>query len=446
MATGIVDEVSVYEDIACEHGVIGCCLIDRDAIPVALKVMQPDDMFRVWHRFLFGVMADLWQRREPCDLITVVSEVKRRLAAIEHMPAKEKREASLAMSLPDAWESYLSECICSVPHALHVEFYARRVADMASRRRIDRELSDLATDNALLDDSVDGAIDEATKRLRDARGVTTAGTLTYIGDMADDATYGVLPNVKIGGPFSWLDKLTGGFEPGQLVIVAARPSVGKSAVVIQWLVEIADQQHKPTALISLEMPRRDVMNRVMAMRSGVNMHTFRSGGQVSIEEHRRIKAARESLATIPFAVDDDPDTTLRGVLARARHAIESQRIAILGIDYLQLIHDPRKGENRNTEVGRISASLKQLAREYQVPVILLAQLNRGVEVRLDSEPQLSDLRDSGEIEQNADIVVMLHRTDEFGAVKLLVRKNRNGPTGFLPLRFQKETASFTGEA
>jgi replicative DNA helicase len=428
-------EVVIYADTRSEQAVIGSCVYDANAMPAALRVIGADDFYFAFHRWVFGIMSDLWKRREPCDVVTVCSEMERHASALS--PAQRN-----ALNEPDAPEAYIAECMGSIPHALHVEWYARRVLDMADRRRMAGVLTDVASDIAALDDGVDSAIEDVTGKLREARRNRPAGNFAFLGDVDDVATHGALPRVRVGEPFDALDRMTGGFEPGQMVVVAARPSVGKSAIVVQWLTQIARTSKRPVVLVSLEMPKRDVVNRVMGMLTGINMHALREAGQPSLEQGRAVRAARDQLGALPFGIDDDPDTSMSGVLARAREAAEREQACVLAVDYLQLMHDSRRSENRNQEVARMSAAMKQLARELQIPVIVLAQLNRGVELRSGDEPQLSDLRDSGAIEQDADIVLMLHRLNKDGDVALYVRKNRNGPTGVVPLRFIRELAMF----
>lgn len=422
--------VPVLYDEWAEQGVLGSCLCDPNAMVAAARMLTPDDFYRPFHAFLFRLMLDLYTKHQIVDLVTVYGEMQR-------------REPELArLDTPDMSIEYVASLLSSTITSSYVEHYAMRVLDMADRTRIARAAS-RAGDVYKADADPDVVIESTAAEMRDARRMRVGGNYRFIGDVADDAMLGPLPRVTIGPPFDGsIDYWTGGFEPGQMVVVAARPSVGKSAIAIQWLATITSATTKPVGFVSLEMSERDVRNRLMAGLSGLNLHTFRSKRLVSFEERQQIEEARDRLATMAFMIDDNADASLSGVLARARAMRDEQCAELIAIDYLQLMHVSGSKENRTQEVGRISGAMKQLARELQIPVVVLAQLNRGVEMRPDAEPKLSDLRDSGAIEQDSDVVILMHRTNQDGIVKLIVAKNRNGPTGFAEMRFVKGTAWF----
>lgn len=432
----IMTNTVTLTDDTCEMAVIGAILCNRDAVAATSRILTAEDFESRFHAFLYQAMLDMWSKGEPVDIVTLSSEMWRRYRAMT--PTDQT-----ALNMPSGGEGYLAACIVECPATCHVEWYARRVLDMADRRRMDRVVGDTATGVYQLDTDLDEVVTAATEGLQAARHMPPSGRYTFIGDVSDDASYPPLPRLRLGRDFAELDAITGGFEPGQMIVVAARPSVGKSAIVLQWLYGYCDDHAVPVGLISLEMHRRDLVNRVMAMGANVDMHAIRGGMSITPEQHRRVREVRERLTSLPFAIDDDPDTTLTGVLARSRAMASEQKIVLLGIDYLQLISSPGRDSNRVQEVSKISAAMKQLARELRIPIIVLAQLNRGVEFRPDAEPRLSDLRDSGSIEQDADVVVLLHRVDaESGSVRAIVAKNRNGPTGWSDLIFDKPTASF----
>jgi len=423
-------------DTTCEMAVIGAILCNRDAIATTSRILTAEDFDNRFHAFVYQAMLDMWGKGEPVDIVTLSSEMWRRFRAMT--PADQ-----LALNMPPGGEGYLAECIVECPATCHVEWYARRALEMADRRRIERVVTQTASGVYQLDSDLDDVVTSAAEGMQSARHMPPVGRYAFIGDVSDDASFTPLPRLRLGREFVELDAITGGFEPGQMIVVAARPSVGKSAIVLQWLYGYCDDTGAPVGLVSLEMHQRDLVNRVMAMAAMVDMHAIRGGIAITTEQHRRVRAVRERLSSLPFALDDDPSTTLPSVVARARAMASEQKIQLLGIDYLQLISVPGKADNRVQEVSKISAAMKQLARELRIPVIVLAQLNRGVEYRPDAEPRLSDLRDSGSIEQDADVVILLHRTDqETGSVKAIVAKNRNGPTGWADLLFDKPTASF----
>lgn len=422
--------VPVLYDEWAEQGVLGSCLCDPNAMVAAARLLSPEDFYLPFHAFLFRLMLDMHAKHEIVDLVTVYSEMGRRESALA------------AINAPDAPIEYVASLLSSTITSVYVEHYALRVLDMADRSRIGRAAAQAGAVYTPENDP-DQVIDQTYAGMRDARRMRIGGHYAAIGDVADDALHGALPRITIGPPFDGsVDYWTTGFEPGQMIVVAARPSVGKSAIAIQWLYTICRATNKPVGFISLEMSRRDVRNRLMAGASGLNLHTFRSHKMVTFDERKRIEDASVALSVLPLFIDDDSDMTLAGVLARARAMRDEQRIALLAIDYLQLMTITGTKDNRAQEVGKISGAMKQLARELQIPVIVLAQLNRGVEMRPDAEPKLSDLRDSGSIEQDADVVILLHKTNQDGIVNLITAKNRNGPTGFAQMRFVKETAWF----
>lgn len=413
-------------DLGAEQAVLGSCLLERDAIAAVSRMLRVED-FGVWaHQRLFAAMLALWERREPPDVVLVVSELRARGWLDEA-----------------GGEAYLAELIACVPTALHAEFYATRVLSMADRRRLVsaatagvgrvwHEDADPATVASELADALRGSVRAQGQR-----------SYVLVGEIAEDPLAAGRGR-QVGGLFAPLDRITGGFERGQVTVLAARPSVGKSALALQLLYVVARDQGVPVGCISLEMARRDVLLRLLAMASGVNTHAVRAGWPVSAGELEALRAAREQLDMLPLAIDADPDTRLESVLGRARRLVTEQRAELLAIDYLQLMHVSRsRPENREREVAAISRALKGLARELDVPVIVLSQLNRNVEHRASAEPVLADLRDSGSLEQDADLVLLLHRTDEEqGLVQVHVAKNRNGPVGRVPLRFVEHTASF----
>lgn len=424
----------IYDEV-CEQAVLGCLMIDRDTIATVSRILGVDDFHLTFHRFVYQIMLDMWGKREPCDFVTFSSEFWRRIRAMD------QRDVD-ALNMPTVPESYIAECVTIANYtAVHAEYYARRVLDFADRNRL-AAASLKGIEGAYRTDSdMDLVVEETAAATRDSRRMPPSGRYMAIGDIPERDTR--IPRVHIGGPFTPLDTLTGGFEPGQMIVVAARPSVGKSAIVLQWLHTFTKRTGRPTGLISLEMGRADVVDRVIGIESGVNMHAWRS--MPTAAENHAVDEARLTLASMPLMIDDDADTGLTAVVARAKAMAMEQKIVMLGIDYLQLMQVNGRNDNRVQEVSRISAAMKQLARELAIPVVVLAQLNRGVEFRPDAEPKISDLRDSGAIEQDADIVLLLHRVNEEGAVKLIVGKNRNGPVGWVDMQFQKRTASFSAK-
>lgn len=434
MAVRAVEPRLEPHNIDAEQAVLGSCLIDRDVITRLAPYLDAGDFYRAGHGAVWRAMTALFHKRIPIDLLTIVDELRRN------------------EFLDDAGgETYLAELIAATPTAVHAEYYAGIVREAAIRRRLidsAKAIATVAWDEALpISDVIaraDQALDDAA-RIRSRDGYQALeGVMQTIYQQLDEAKTRVIPTGV--GP---LDRIIGGVLPGQLVVIAARPGFGKSTLAGQ-IVEQQARWNTPVGIISLEMTDLEIGERMIALNSGVNMHRVRSGMEMTEEQRAAVSRAFGILSERPLYIDDHSNGSLHDVLARARTMYAERGIRFLVVDYLQLMHveGAGRGVNRTQEIGQMSAALKSLARELDIVVLCLSQLSRASEHRNPPVPMLSDLRDSGAIEQDADIVVFIHREDVYddtvepGTVQLIVAKHRNGPVGTRRARFIPHTSQF----
>jgi replicative DNA helicase len=438
----------VPHNLEAEESVLGAILLlDSPAMygVVIEEALKPDDFYRDQHRIVFEAMRDLYDQARPIDTLTLV----------EHLRQTGKLDAL-------GGEAFVHRLAGPVPSAANVQQYAHIVKDNALLRRLmnttyriqasvanrDAEPRDLV-DRAERD-MLDVAHDDRQKDFRPIDEVLHA-ELEKLHELSKHGT--AVTGTPTG--FKDLDELTGGFQPGNLVVIAARPSMGKSALVTNIAESVAIDARRPVALFSLEMSETELAHRFIASQSRIRGDELRKG-KVANTRWPKIIEASSRLAQAPLFVDDSSDIGLLEIRAKARrlHQREPGGLGLIIIDYLQLMRADGRIENRVEQVGQMSRGLKILARELDVPVIALSQLNRGVEARTDKRPMLSDLRESGSIEQDSDLVVFIYRdeyynkeeTEEEGIAELIVSKHRNGPIGTVRLTFRPEYPKFMNYA
>ncbi|MBW3552479.1 MAG: replicative DNA helicase [Gemmatimonadetes bacterium] len=430
-----------------EVAVLGGMLIDTDAVAKAVEVVDDSMFYREGHRRIFRVMARLFQRGEVVDPTTVAEEL-RRADELEH-----------AGGLP-----YLAELLDAVPTAANIEYHARIVRERALTRRLIETSSQIIRDAYEPGErTVAQLLDEAEHRIfqvaqsHDRQGFVWLKKLLYEameGIERVQASGGGVTGVPTGFPD--LDKKTGGFQKGDLIILAARPSMGKTSLALSFCLHAAIEKKIPIALYSLEMSSEQVVHRLIASEGMIDVSRLRHGG-LHDEDYVRLNRAMGLLNTAPMWIDDSAGLNVLEMRAKARRLkAEHPDIGLMIIDYLQLMDaaGSSSAENRQQQVSEISRGLKALARELEVPVIALSQLSRAPEQRTDHRPQLSDLRESGAIEQDADLVMFLFREEYYhsdleaqekglaGKAELIIGKQRNGPTGTVELFFRKESTRF----
>jgi replicative DNA helicase len=429
-------------DVAAEQCVLGGMLLSKDAISDVIEVIRPSDHYRPAHQLVHEAILDLYARGEPADAITVSNELARRgdLPRIGGAP-------------------YLHTLIASVPTAANAGYYARIVRERAILRRLVEAGTRIVQMGYTGDSDADDLVDRAQAEVyavTDRRisedyhslAEIMPGALDEIESISSHS--GAMTGVPTG--FADLDALTNGLHPGQMVVVAARPAVGKSALALDFARSATIRHALPTVLFSLEMGRNEITMRLLAAEAKVPMNLMRSG-QLSDDDWSRLAKRMGEVADAPLFIDDSPNMSLMEIRAKCRRLKQRHDLRMVIIDYLQLMSSPKRVENRQQEVSEMSRSLKLLAKELGVPVVALSQLNRGPEQRQDKKPMLSDLRESGSIEQDADVVILLHREDAYerespraGEADLIVAKHRNGPTATVTVAFQGHYSRFVDMA
>ncbi|MGE6379666.1 replicative DNA helicase [Peribacillus muralis] len=427
------------QNVEAEQAVLGAIFLEPSSLTVTSEVLIPEDFYRSSHQKIFNVMINLNDEGKAVDLITVTEE----LAATKNLEEV-------------GGVSYLSELAGSVPTAANVEYYARIVEEKSLLRRLIRTATNIAQEGYSREDEVEELLGEAEKTIMEVAQRKNSGSFQNIKDVLV-ATYDnieILTNRKgdvtgIPTGFAELDRMTAGFQRNDLIIVGARPSVGKTAFALNIAQNVATKTEENVAIFSLEMGAEQLVMRMLCAEGNINAQNLRTGS-LTDEDWRKLTMAMGSLSNAGIYIDDTPGVRIGEIRSKCRRLKQEHGLGMILIDYLQLIQgDGRSGDNRQQEVSEISRSLKALARELKVPVIALSQLSRGVEQRQDKRPMMSDIRESGSIEQDADIVAFLYRDDYYdkesenkNIIEIIIAKQRNGPVGTVSLAFVKEYNKF----
>jgi len=426
-----------------EQAVLGAMLLDQDAALKAVQILEDTSFYREAHRRIYRAMIQLLDRGDVLDPLVLRAELDRR----------GDLDAAGGMD-------YLAELLDTVPTAANIEFHARIVRDKALLRRLIEVGTQLVQSAYEGRHDVSTLLDEAEQRVfevSNARGTQEVVRIKELmwqamerieaRDRGDESVRGVPSG------FADLDTKTNGFQRSDLIIVAARPSMGKTSFCLNIAANAALEGKTPVAIFSLEMSKDQLVERLLSAEAFVDLHRLRSGG-LRPEDYPKLSRAAGLLGTAPIWIDDTPALTLLEMRSKARRLKAEHDIGLIVVDYLQLIRGGGRSESRQEEISYISRSLKALARELVTPVIALSQLSRAPEQRGgDRRPMLSDLRDSGAIEQDADLVVFIYRPEmygthlektdiEEGVAEIHVAKHRNGPTGTLKLAFLKQYTRF----
>ena len=426
--------------VDAEQSVLGSILIDAEAILKVADFLRAADFYRAQHGDIYESMLALHGQREPIDLVTVGDELAR-------------RERLDAIGGP----AYLATLMNVVPTAVHVEHYARIVERKSVLRNLIAAAGRIAAVGYEEANDAEVAIDRAESILFEISQRRTVGGFeslaTLLGQAYDRLEYlhehrGQILGIPSG--LSGLDTLLGGFQPSDLIILAARPSVGKTSLALNIAQHASVREGKKVAVFSLEMSKEQLSLRLLSAETGINPRPLQTGFMEETD-WSKIATVMNDMATAPMWIDDSPALSIMELRTKARRLEAEQRgLDLLIVDYLQLMQAniQSREPNRVQEVSEISRGLKELARELKVPVIALSQLSRNVEQRGSAEPRLSDLRESGSLEQDSDVVVFLYREgeqnpeSEVELVKAKVAKHRNGPIGEVPLQFRKSTTRF----
>jgi replicative DNA helicase len=426
--------------LEAEQSVLGSILIDADAILKVGDFLRAADFYRKQHGDIFEAMLALHAQREPIDLVTVGDELERR-GRLE----------------PIGGPAYLTTLMNAVPTAVHVEHYGRIVERKAVLRNLIAAAGRIAAVGYEESNDAEIAIDRAEAILFEISEHRTIGGFeslaTLLGQAYDRLEYlhehrGQILGIPSG--LSQLDALLGGFQPSDLIILAARPSVGKTSLALNIAQHAAVREGKRVGVFSLEMSKEQLALRLLSAESGINPRPLQTGF-VDETDWSKIAQVMNQMHAAPMWIDDSPALSVMELRTKARRLeAEQHGLDLIIVDYLQLMQasTPSRDGNRVQEVSEISRGMKQLARELKVPVLALSQLSRGVEQRGTAEPRLSDLRESGSIEQDADVVIFLYRAEdqnpdsEVELVKAKIAKHRNGPIGEVPLQFRKANTRF----
>ncbi len=431
------------QDLAAEQCVLGGMLLSKDAIADVVEVLRPGDFYKPAHQTIYDTVLDLYGRGEPADPVTVSAELTKRAELVRIGGAP-----------------YLHTLISSVPTAANAAYYAKIVRERAVLRRLVEAGTKIvqlgyAAEGGEADDLVDRAQAElyaVTERRTSEDYLPLSeimqGTLEEI--EAISSRGGAMVGVPTG--FADLDQLTNGFHPGQMIVLAARPAVGKSTLGLDICRSASIKHGLTSAIFSLEMGRNEITMRLLSAEARVALHHMRSG-TLSEDDWTRLARTMSSVAEAPLFIDDSPNMSMMEIRAKCRRLKQRHDLRLVVVDYLQLMTSGKRVESRQQEVAEFSRSLKLLAKELEVPVVAISQLNRGAEQRTDKRPQMSDLRESGAIEQDADMVILLHREDQYerespraGEADFIVAKHRNGPTATVTVAFQGHYSRFVDMA
>ena len=427
------------QNIEAEQSVLGAMLIRQEAITEAQEILRADDFYREAHRIVYNAMEELFSNHEAVDLVTLTEQL---------------RKTNMLEKVGGV--SFVTALANSVPTAANVVYHAKIVKEKAELRRLIDAATEIAGKAYDDDDDVENIMDEAEKKILAIAANQIRGTFEPISDILIKAidrverlyeNQGGLTGIPTG--FGDLDRLTSGLQPSDLVLVAARPSMGKTAFTLN-IATYAALHDSSVAFFSLEMSKEQLVQRMICSEGCIDSQRLRTGGLLD-EEWGQLISTADKLTRAKIYIDDTPGITVMELRSKARRLKAEHGLDLIIIDYLQLMQgrSTRSGDNRQQEISEISRSLKALARELSVPVVALSQLSRSVESRQVKKPMLSDLRESGSLEQDADIVMFLYREDYYdqetehkNITDVIIAKHRNGPIDTVQLFFHKEYTRF----
>ncbi len=428
------------QNLEAEVSVLGGVLLDNEALNRVLEVMKEGDFYRESHRKIFSAILDLYEKSEPVDLITLTEALK-------------KREALEAVGGIE----YLNSLVNSVPTAANISYYAKIVKEKAILRKLINRSTDIISQVYGVSGDVDDFLDQAERSIFEISEDRVRPSFFSLKEIIKSSFKTIerlyekrqlITGVPTG--FTKLDELTSGLQPSDLIIVAGRPSMGKTALALDIAAHAAVEGGIPSAIFSLEMAKEQLALRMLCSEAKVDAHRLR-GGFLSESDWPKLTRAAGSLSEAPIFIDDTPGLSALEMRAKSRRLKAEHNLGLVVVDYLQLMRGRADSDTREQEISDISRSLKALAKELHLPVIALSQLNRRVEERGDKRPQLSDLRESGAIEQDADVIIFLYRDEVYnrsednpnkGKAEIIIGKQRNGPTDKFELAFLDKFTCF----
>jgi len=425
--------------IEAEQSVIGSMLMDKDAVIVALDMISAEDFYSKQYAILYETMLELFNEGKEMDLVVIQDRL---------------REKNVAPELSSL--DFIKEIITTVPTSANIKYYANIVKEKSTLRKLIKLNEDIANSCYVGSDSLEDILARTEKDLFELLQSRTAKDIRSIEDIAKNVLYRIeaasrTREVVTGIPtgFIDLDYKTSGLQPSDLVLIAARPSMGKTAFVLNMVQHIAMKKELPCMIFSLEMSSEQLVQRMIAMETGIDSQKLRTGNLNDNDWDPLIRGIVD-VSDSKIIIDDTPGISVGELRSKCRKVKLEKGLSIVIIDYLQLMTgSSKRSENRQQEISEISRSLKALAREIKAPVVALSQLSRACETRLDHRPMLSDLRESGAIEQDADIVMFLYRDDYYhkdtehpNEAEVIIAKQRNGPIGTVNLMWKPETTRF----
>lgn len=438
MENEVLNKVLPNDTIA-EQAVLGSMLVDKDAVIASVEILKQDDFYREDNKEIYSAMVDLYGLGKQIDTITLTEQLKLR-GTLEKVGGF----------------TYISTLIDNVPTTSNIESYVSIVEQKAVLRRLIKVANDILKMGYSQSEDVDTIIEQTEKQVFDLiqnRNSKSYASIKEVLITAFDMIEKLYQNKdKVSGiesGFIDLDQKISGLNPGALIIVAARPAMGKSAFVLNIANFVAQHQKTPVMIFSLEMSKEEIANRILAAEAEVDSMKIKNGNGLESDDWLKLGQASGRLSDLPIYIDDTPGLTAVELRAKCRKAKLEKNIGLVIVDYLQLMEAKNKSASRQQEISDISRSLKILAKELGVPVIALSQLSRATEARTDHKPMLSDLRESGAIEQDADIVMFIHRedyynpdTDKKNIAEIIVAKNRSGQTGSVELAWLGQYTKF----
>jgi len=429
-------------NMEAEQSVIGSMLMDRDAIATVNDMLTKDDFYNAQYGLLFEHMSALFKEGKPVDIVTLSNRLKENNVSEEIAGMK-----------------YIGDILDSVPTSANAKYYAQIVADKSLLRKMIKLNEDIEKDCYLDTDDVDGLLEKAEQGvfqlIKDRNGGSDFTQIDkIIIDVIDQIEAASKMNTRVTGiptGFIDLDNMLTGLHGSELILVAARPAMGKTAFVLNIAHEVAVKKKKTTAIFSLEMSKEQLVTRMIAMDSLVNSQKIMTG-QLAEDEWDKIADSTETIAEAPLFIDDNSAITIADLRSKCRKLKQNNDLSLIIIDYLQLMSTTKHVESRQQFISDMSRSLKVLARELDVPVIALSQLNRAVDSRPDHKPVLADLRESGAIEQDADVVMFIYRDDYYnpdtekkGIADIIIAKQRKGSVGSVELVWLQDYTKFANK-
>lgn len=428
------------QNIEAEQSVLGSVIFDNEALPKVLEVLSPDDFYRESHRRLYNAMLDLFDRNEPIDIITLTDHLKK------------NNDLDTVGGI-----AYLTTLANSVPTSANIRYHSKIVREKALMRALIQTATHITA--KVYEDSLDAdeMVDHAEKMVFDIADKRTKVSFSDMKSIVKDSIRMIehlydkketITGVPTG--FKDLDEITAGFQAGDLIIIGGRPGMGKTAFALNIAQHVGVEMKEPVAIFSLEMSKEQLAMRMLCSEGMVDASRVRRGF-LGKQDWPKLTAAAGNLAASPIYIDDSSGVSVLEMRAKARRLKREHRgLSLVVVDYLQLMRSRGTFERREQEISEISRSLKALAKELSVPVIALSQLNRAVEQRGDRKPTLADLRESGAIEQDADVIIFLYRDEIYnksnpnnkGKAEIIIAKQRNGPTGSVHLTFLSDKTRF----